>query len=252
MNVKEALIQYCLRLGDDSMILGHRLSELCSKGPYLEEDIAMTNISLDLFGQTRTIFDYACELEGNGRTEDDLAYKRHESEFRSSLITELPNGHFGNTMARQLIYSTFYYHLFQELASSPDEKLAAFAAKSIKETAYHLRHAGEWIVRLGDGTEESHWKAQDAFNDIWNYRHELFEKDEVDTTLVEAGIIPDTAKIKDAFEKSIQDVLERATLESPQEGWKASGGRKGNHSEYLGHILAEFQSIVREYPDSKW
>jgi ring-1,2-phenylacetyl-CoA epoxidase subunit PaaC len=252
MEVRDALIQYCLRLGDDSLVLGHRLSELCSKGPFLEEDIAMTNISLDLFGQTRIIYSYAAEFEGKGRTEDDLAYKRPEHEFQSALITEQPNGHFGNTMARQMVYSVFYYHLFKRLKESNDEQLAAFAAKSLKETTYHMRHACEWVVRLGDGTEESHWKIQDALNAIWSYRHELFEKDEVDNALIEVGIIPDTASFQGDFEDSIKEVLDRATLDYPEEGWKATGGRSGKHSEYLGHILAEFQSLVRAYPDASW
>lgn len=252
MEVKDALIKYCLRLGDDALIVGNRLGELCSKGPFLEEDIAMTNISLDLIGQTRIIYSYAAELEGTGRTEDDYAYKRPEMEFQSVLLTEQPNGHFGNTMARQMIYSVFYYHLFTELSKSPDEKLAAFAAKSVKETTYHMRHSSEWVVRLGDGTDESKWKIQDALNDIWSYRHELFEKDEVDLTLADLGIIPDTANILDAFNNSINEVFNRATLDAPEEGWKATGGRSGRHSEYLGTMLAEFQSLPRAYPDAKW
>ena len=252
MDINEALIKYCLRLGDDAMILGHRLSELCSKGPYLEEDIAMTNISLDLFGQTRMMYTTAGEIEGNGRTEDDFAYKRLEPEFQNVLLVDQPNGNFGNTMARQMLFSVFYYHLFKELQSSSNEKLAAFAAKSLKETTYHMRHSCEWIVRLGDGTEESHWKVQDALNEIWSYRHELFEKDEVDETLISAGLIPDTATFKSAFEASVQEVLDRATIEEVEEGWKSTGGRIGHHSEYMGHILPVFQSIPRTYPNSKW
>ena len=252
MDINEALIKYCLRLGDDAMILGHRLSELCSKGPYLEEDIAMTNISLDLFGQTRMMYTTAGEIEGKGRTEDDFAYKRLEPEFQNVLLVEQPNGNFGNTMARQMVFSVVYYHLFKELQSSSNEKLAAFAEKSLKETTYHMRHSCEWIVRLGDGTEESHWKVQDALNEIWSYRHELFEKDEVDETLIAAGLIPDTAAFKSAFEASVQEVLDRATIEELEEGWKSTGGRRGHHSEYMGHILPVFQSIPRTYPNSKW
>lgn len=252
MDINEALIKYCLRLGDDAMVLGHRLSELCSKGPYLEEDIAMTNISLDLFGQTRMMYTTAGELEGKGRSEDDFAYKRLEPQFENVLLVEQPNGNFANTMARQMVYSIFYYHLFKDLQSSPNESLAAFAAKSLKETTYHMRHSCEWIVRLGDGTEESNWKVQDALNEIWSYRHELFEKDEVDELLISEGLIPDTATFKGAFEASVQEVMDRATIEEIEEGWKATGGRKGHHSEYLGHILAIFQSIPRTYPNSKW
>lgn len=252
MELNEALVKYCLRLGDDAMILGHRLSELCSKGPFLEEDIAMTNISLDLFGQTRMMYTTAGELEGKGRKEDDFAYKRREAEFQNVLLVEQPNGHFGNTMARQMVFSVFYYYLFNELKNSSNEELAAFAAKSLKETTYHMRHACEWIVRLGDGTEESKWRVQDALNEIWSYRHELFEKGDVEETLIAAGLIPDYDSFKGAFEATVKEVLERATLSDPEEGWKATGGRKGMHSEYLGHILAEFQSIPRAYSESTW
>lgn len=252
MEVKEALYTYCLRLGDNAMVLGHRMSEWCSSGPFLEEDIAMTNIALDLFGQTRMLFTYAAELEGNGKTEDDLAYKRATGEFKSVLLVEQPNGHFGNTIARQMIYSVYHHFFYKALSASKDEQLAAFAAKSLKETNYHMRHACEWVVRLGDGTEESHWKIQDALNEIWSYRHELFETDEVEQLLIAEGIAPDPNAIKDDFLAAINEVLSRATLDEPFEGWKATGGRKGIHSEHLGHILAEFQSLPRAYPDAKW
>ena len=234
------------------MILGHRLSELCSRGPILEEDIAITNISLDLFGQCRNILTYAGEVEGKGRNEDDLAYHRPEHEFRSVLLTEQPNGHFGTTMARQMLFSVFHYYFYKELSKSNDVHLAAFAAKSLKETMYHMRHSSEWIIRLGDGTEESHEKMQEGLNKMWSYRHELFEKDAVDEHLIELGIAVDTAKFKDAYEKQLEEIISRATLEIPEEGWRATGGRIGHHSEYMGHILAVFQSLARAYPDAKW
>lgn len=252
MDTREALFEYCLRIGDNSMVLGHRMSEWCSRGPILEEDIAMTNISLDLFGQCRNIFTYAGDVEGKGRDEDALAYHRPEHHFRSVLLTEQPNDHFGTTMARQMLFSVFHYYFYKELAKSNDEHLAAFAAKSLKETTYHMRHSSEWVIRLGDGTEESHAKMQEGLNKIWSYRHELFEKDAVEEHLIGLGIAVDTANIRDAFDKHIAEVISRATLEIPEEGWLATGGRKGYHSEYLGHILAEFQSLARAYPDAKW
>jgi len=165
MTTKDALINYCLRLGDSSLILGQRMSEWCSNGPILEEDIAMTNVALDLIGQSRTMLTYAGKIEAKGRTEDDLAYKREEREFYNTLLSERPNGHFGDTVARNFLHSAFFYHLFQALKSSKDEMIAAHAAKSIKEVTYHLRHSSEWLIRLGDGTEESHHKAQESLND---------------------------------------------------------------------------------------
>ena len=178
MNKQDALYNYCLRLGDSSLVLGQRMAEWCSNGPLLEEDIAMTNISLDLIGQARTMLTYAGELEGKGRTEDDLAYKRNEREYFNNLLSERPNGHFGDTVARNFLHSAFYYHLFNALTSSKDETIAAHAAKSIKEITYHLRHSAEWVVRLGDGTEESHQKIQESLNDLWSYTGSLYEMDE--------------------------------------------------------------------------
>ena len=181
-----------------------------------------------------------------------MAFLRFDKDYRNLLLVEQPNTDFGFTMMRQFLFDAYRKPLFEALMKSNNTQLAAIAEKSLKETKYHLRHSSEWIIRLGDGTEESHWKIQDALNDIWSYRHELFEKDEVDETLIEAGLIPDTVTFKAAFEATIQDVLDRATIEELEEGWKATGGRKGHHSEYLGHILPIFQSIPRTYPESKW
>ncbi|MDF1673865.1 MAG: phenylacetate-CoA oxygenase subunit PaaC, partial [Vicingaceae bacterium] len=233
MTTKEALINYCLRLGDSSLILGQRMSEWCSNGPILEEDIAMTNIALDLIGQSRTMLTYAGELEGNGRTEDDLAYRREEREFYNTLLSERPNGHFGDTVVRNFLHSAFFYHLFQTLVNSKDEMISAHAAKSIKEVTYHLRHSSEWLVRLGDGTEESHNKVQTSLNDLWEFTGDLFEMNEVDEILIKEGIAIDLTDVKKEWDKTINQVIERATLKKPEECYMQSGRLNAMHSEYL-------------------
>jgi len=185
MELKDALYNYCLRMGDTSLILGQRLAEWISQGPTLEEDIALTNISLDHIGQARTIFTYAAEVEGKGRSEDDIAYLRSEREYFNFLMAELPNGNFADTMARQFLTDVFMYHFYRALVNSKDERVAAHAAKSLKEVTYHLRHSGEWVVRLGDGTDESHAKMQKAIDELWMFTGDLFEMNEVDETLIE-------------------------------------------------------------------
>jgi ring-1,2-phenylacetyl-CoA epoxidase subunit PaaC len=252
MTTNEALINYCLRLGDSSLILGQRMSEWCSNGPILEEDIAMTNIALDLIGQSRTMLTYAGKLEGKGRTEDDFAYKREEREFYNTLLSERPNGHFGDTVARNFLHSAFFYHLFQALKNSKDEMIAAHAAKSIKEVTYHLRHSSEWLVRLGDGTEESHNKVQESLNDMWEFTGDLFEMNEVDELLIKEGIAVDLTEIKKEWDKTINQVIERATLNRPEECYMQTGRLNAIHSEYLGHLIAEMQFLQRAYPEAQW
>jgi len=252
MNKEEALFNYCLRLGDSSLILGQRMSEWCSNGPILEEDIAMTNVALDLIGQARTVLTYAGKIEGKGRTEDDFAYKRNEREYYNTLLSERPNGHFGDTVARNFLHSAYFYHLFQALSSSKDELIAAHAAKSLKEVTYHLRHSAEWIVRLGDGTEESHQKVQKSIDDLWEYTGDLFEMNEVDSFLIKEGIAVDLNDVKKEWLKTINEILERATLSKPEDGYMHSGRLDAVHSEYLGHVLAEMQFLPRAYPDAKW
>lgn len=252
MTKKEALINYCLRLGDSSLILGQRMSEWSSNGPTLEEDIAMTNLALDLIGQARTMLTYAGELEGKGRTEDDLAYKRNEREFYNSLLSERPNGHFGDTVARNFLQSAYFYHLYNALGSSKDAMISAHAAKSLKEVTYHLRHASEWIVRLGDGTEESHQKTQQALDDLWMFTGDLFAMNEVDELLIKEGIAVDLTHLKKDWEKTIHQVLERATLQRPSDGFMQKGRLNGLHAECLGHLLAEMQFLPRAYPTAKW
>lgn len=252
MTTKEALINYCLRLGDSSLILGQRMAEWCSNGPTLEEDIALTNISLDLFGQARVMLTYAGQLEGKGRTEDDLAYKRNEREFYNTLLSERPNGHFGETIARNFLHDAFLYHLYTALKNSKDETIAAHAAKSLKEITYHLRHSSEWIVRLGDGTTESHQKIQQAFNDLWMFTGDLFVMNEVDELLIKEGIATDLKAVKKAWDTTINEVLERATLQRPEDGFMQKGRLNGLHAECLGHLLAEMQFLPRAYPNATW
>lgn len=252
MTLKEALVKYCLRLGDSSLILGQRMAEWCSNGPILEEDIAMSNIGLDLFGQARTILTYAGEIEGKGRTENDLAYKRLEREFYNNLLSERPNGHFGDTMVRNLLHSAFYFHLYTALSNSSDSTIAAFSEKSIKEVTYHLRHSAEWVVRLGDGTEESHRKVQQSLNDIWEYTADIFAMNEVDEILISEKITIDLNSIKPLWNKTINEVFDRATLKRPEDSFMQKGSLEGIHSEVLGHLLSEMQFLPRAYPDAKW
>jgi len=252
MTTKEALINYCLRLGDSSLILAQRMSEWCSNGPILEEDIAMTNIALDLFGQSRAMLTYAGELEGQGRTEDDLAYRRNEREYFNTLLSERPNGNFADTVVRNFLHSAFFYHLFKQLINSKDERIAAHAEKSLKEITYHLRHSAEWLVRLGDGTNESHEKTQNAIHNLWEYTGDLFEMNEVDEILIKENITIDLNTIKPDWNKTIDEVLERATLTKPNDGFMHTGRLNAVHSEYLGHLLGEMQFLQRAYPEAKW
>ncbi len=252
MDKQEALFKYCLRIGDNSLILGHRLSEWCGHGPVLEEDIAMTNVALDLVGQARNILAYAGEVEGKGRSEDDLAYLRSEREFLNTQLVELPNGDFAHTVARHFFYDAFSVPYYTVLANSSDEQLAAFAAKSLKEVTYHLRHSSEWILRLGDGTEESHRRMQTAIDAHWRYTGELFETDETDQIMIDAGIGVDMAPIKTSWKEKIEEVLTEATLTKPESNWMAKGGRSGIHTEHFGFILTELQYVQRAHPGAKW
>ena len=249
---KELLFNYLIRLADDRLILGHRLSEWCGHGPILEEDIALTNIALDLVGQSRMYFNYAGEVEGQGRTEDDLAYLRTERDFQNLLLVERPNGHFGDTIVRQFFFDVFHYFLQEELVHSKDEQLAAIAAKSLKEVKYHLRHSAEWICRLGDGTKESHERIQQSVNDMWRFTGELFHTDEIEETIASAGIGPKPIELQAKWNAKVNEVLGEATLNRPTEEWMASGGRNGKHTEYMGFILAELQYLQRAYPGQTW
>ncbi len=247
-----SLFEYTLRLGDDSLILGHRLSEWCGHGPILEEDIAMTNIALDLVGQATTLLNYAGVVEGKGRDGDALAFLRFDREYKNALLVEQPNGDFAVTMVRQFLFDAYRKPLFEKMQHSKDEMLASIAEKSLKETRYHLKHSSEWIIRLGDGTEESNRRAQEAVNTLWRYTSELFIMDELESELSAAGIAPNLLEIEAEWKSTVDAVFKEATLTIPQNNWKQSGGRKGMHSEHLGYILAELQYMQRAYPNMQW
>lgn len=252
MNTNNQLFTYCLRLGDNALILGHRLSELCSKAPFIEEDLALTNISLDMIGRAQAMLKYAAEIEGKGNTEDHLAYRRPEINYYNHLIVEQPNGDFAHTIARQLFISTFEIYLYSGLERSADKTLAAIASKTVKEIRYHLQHATDWTIRLGDGTPESHHRMQKAINELWMYTGELFEMDEVDMALLHTGIAVDLLPVKAEWHNYIKQTLTEATLIMPEDGYMQTGSRKGIHTENMGHILSEMQYLQRAYPDASW
>ena len=252
MTNKETLINYCLRMGDDALILGHRLSEWCSNGPILEEDLALTNFALDMIGRAQALLAYAAELKGKNFTADDLAYRRSEREYYNHLLMEQDNGDFAHTIARQLFISTFELYFYEALQQSKDATLAAIAAKTIKEVKYHVRHATDWTIRLGDGTSESKKRMQEAINDLWMYTGELFEMDDTTATLLHEGIAVDVTPLKTIWHNHIKQVLAEAILKLPEDGYMQTGGLKGMHSEQLGHILSEMQYLQRAYPDAKW
>ncbi len=252
MNLKEATVEYLFRLGDSSLIIGHRLSEWCGHGPILEEDIAMTNIALDFVGNATAILTYAAQLEGKGRTEDDLAFMRNEREFRNLLLTEQPNGDFAQTIARQFLFDTYMFYLYEGLKTSKDETLNALATKAHKEITYHLRHTSDWMYRLGDGTTESHERMQQAVNSLWMYTPDLFDADDIDQFLIKEGIIPDLSVVKGKWEDYVKKVISEATLTLPVTNVKQKGSREGKHTEHLGFLLAEMQYVHRAYPGVKW
>ncbi|ACL61937.1 1,2-phenylacetyl-CoA epoxidase subunit PaaC [Methylobacterium nodulans] len=244
------LLALVLRRADDALILGHRLSEWCGHAPMLEEDIALANLALDCVGQARALYDYAAALDGRGLTEDDLAYRREAHQYRNCLLVEQPNGDFAATIVRQVLFSAFADPYWRAMTGSADPTLAAIAAKTEKETAYHLRHAGEWLIRLGDGTQESHARAQAALDDLWPYAAELFEPDP--PGLPAESIAVDPAALRPAFDAALEALLGEATLERPSGRFAQSGGRAGRHSEHLGFILADLQYLQRAHPGAVW
>jgi ring-1,2-phenylacetyl-CoA epoxidase subunit PaaC len=246
------LFQYTLRLADTALILGHRLSEWVGHAPVLEEDLAFGNMGLDLIGQARGLYTYAGEIEGKGRDEDALAYLRDAGDYRNLLLVEQPNGDFANTMVRHLLYAAFATPHFEALSHSKDETLAAIAAKAEKEMAYHLRHCAEWTIRLGDGTDESHKRAQNALDELWPYTGEMFEVDRIEHALIDAGAAVDPAPLHAIWSETIDEVLAQATLARPRDRYMQSGGRTGRHSEHLGFILADLQFVQRAYPGATW
>ena len=250
-----ALFEFLLRLGDDRLILGHRLAEWCGHGPILEEDIALANVSLDLLGQATMFLRLAGEVEGKGRTEDALAFFREAVQFRNCQLVELPKGDFAVTIARQFLFDVHAVVTLDALSRSTNADLAAIAAKSLKEAKYHVRHSGEWVLRLGDGTEESHRRIQKAFDDLWRFMPELFAMDDVDFALLTDGVSVDLAALRTQWEALVRDVVSRATLTLPNDAPRAAGmrgGRTGAHTEFLGHLLAEMQIVARSHPGATW
>lgn len=246
------LFDFTLSLADDALVLGHRLSEWSGKAPTLEEDIALSNLGLDLIGQARLFYNYAGEIESKGRSEDDLAYFRDAAGFRNLLIVELETGDFANTMARQFLYAAFVHPYFEALSRSKDARLAEIAAKAVKEMAYHVRHTAEWIIRLGDGTEESRRRMIAALDEVWGFTGEMFAVGAGEQQLVAQGIAPDRGAVLGRWNATVDRVLAEATLERPRERGMQMGGREGRHTEHLDHMLAEMQVLARQHPGAVW
>lgn len=248
----EELPAALLELADDHLVLGHRLSEWCGHAPMLEEDLALPNMALDLIGAARVLYTRAGELEGAGRGEDALAYLRNEREYRNCLLVERENGDFAVTMLRQLYFAAFMEPFWQAAARSSDEVVAGQAARSVREMAYHVRHAGEWVIRLGDGTEESARRMAAAVDRLHRYTGELFEMSPEARAAEAAGVLPDRAALRPAWEATVGEVFAEARLAVPEVAWPQTGGRQGLHGEALGHLLAEMQSVARAHPGASW
>jgi ring-1,2-phenylacetyl-CoA epoxidase subunit PaaC len=250
-----ALFEYLLRLGDDRLVLGHRLSEWCGHGPILEEDIATSNVALDLLGQATMFLRLAGQVEGKGRDEDALAYFREVVDFRNCQMVELPKGDFAFTIAREFLFDVHAVVLLDALTKSTNADVAALAAKSLKEAKYHVRHSGDWMLKLGDGTEESHRRVQQALDNLWRFTPELFAADDIDRAMHDAGIAPDLGVLKAQWDTLVREVVDRATLTVPHDVPRAANtrdGRTGAHTEFLGHMLAEMQIIARSHPGASW
>ena len=252
MDLRQDRVDYAIALGDDSLMLGQRLAEWCSRGPFLEEDIALANVGLDFLGRARMFFTHAAALEGRGRSEDDIAFLRSEREYRNLLLHELPRGDFAYTMVRQFLVDGFDLEFLAGLCLSQDPELAAISAKAMKESHYHWRRSHDWMLRLGDGTAESHARTQDALEKLWGYTHELFTMNPLEQRLSEAGIAVDRAQLRDAWLQRIEPVIAEATLRRPADAWAVRGGRDGVHTEHLGHLLSELQYMQRAYPGLSW
>ena len=249
---QDAFFEFLLRMGDNALILGHRNSEWCGHGPVLEEDIAMSNIALDLIGQTSLWLGLAGEVEGQGRSADDLAYLRDAWDFRNLLLLERPNGDFGKTLMRQFMFDAFHFHQLQALTGSADPRVAEIAAKALKEVSYHLERSAEQVIALGDGTDESHARMQAALDEQWGYALEMFTSDASDAAMAAAGIAPDPASLRAPWDETVDAVLAQATLKRPDSSFAHKGGKQGTHTEHLGYILAEMQFLQRAYPGASW
>ncbi|MDJ0644475.1 MAG: phenylacetate-CoA oxygenase subunit PaaC [Flavobacteriaceae bacterium] len=250
--MKEHLYNYILGIADNSLILGQRMGELCGHGPSLETDIACTNISLDLFGQVRSYFQYAAKLAGDGRTEDDIAMLRKEREYVNVLLAEQPNTNFAYTIGRQFLFDIYHLLYLTELQKSKDLTLSAIAKKCIKEVSYHVRFSSDWVKRLGDGTEESKQKMQEAVDDLWVYTDELFHQTEADKVMITEEVGVDVTKLKEEYYTRVSEILEEAGLNIPESKWFQKGGKQGIHTEHLGYLLADLQYMQRTYPNMEW
>lgn len=252
MTSDEALIAYTLRLADNALILSQRMLETVAAEPELEEELANANFALDFIGQARMLYTHAGELEGQGRSEDDLAFMRDEHEFRSLLLLEQPNGHFGDALVRQFLFEAFYLHLLESLTRCTDQGLSAIAVRALKEVQYHFRHSSQWMIRLGDGTELSHERVQGSLSDAWRYTGEMFVADDVDLAMQKNFDGPDLADIQKLWRRDVEKTVAEATLTLPDDEWMVSGGKQGQHSEHLGFLLAEMQYLQRSFPGVTW
>ncbi|MFN3993301.1 MAG: 1,2-phenylacetyl-CoA epoxidase subunit PaaC [Tabrizicola flagellatus] len=249
---EDAFVDWLCRMGDNCLVLGHRVSEWCGHSPVLEEDIALANTALDLIGQTQLWLGLAGEVEGKGRTADNLAYLRDAAQFRNVLLVERPNGDFGQTLMRQFLFDAWHMEMLRALQGSSDKRVAEIAAKAAKEVAYHLERSADLVIRLGDGTEESRARMQKALNQLWPYTGELFLGDAVDQALAEAGIAPAPDSLKAAWDRTVAEVMAEATLALPEGTFQHKGGKQGRHTEALGFILADMQFLQRAYPGGTW
>jgi len=243
---------YATRLGDNALVLGQRMIELVAASPELEEELANANFSLDYIGQARMFYTYAGECEGAGRTEDDFAFLRPEHEYRNLLLVEQPNGHFGDSTVRAVLFESWYLLLLEALTRCADEGLAAIAERAVKEVRYHVRHSSQWLVRLGDGTEESHARVQASLDNLWRFTGEMFAPDDVDEQMHKSLNGPDLAAIEPQWRRNVAAIVAEATLELPGDQWMASGGKQGKHTEHFGFLLAEMQYLQRAYPGAEW
>jgi len=250
--MNQNLYNYIIGIADNSLILGQRLGELCGHGPSLETDIALTNMSLDLFGQVRSYYQYAAQLANDGKTEDDIAFMRLERAYKNVLLVEQPNTHFGYVIGKQFLFDVYHLMMLEKLQSSTDQTLAAIAKKSIKEVSYHERFSSDWVIRLGDGTEESNQKMQEAIDALWRFTDELFDMTDDDKAMVEAGIGVDVSALKESYYPKVSEVLKEANLTVPERKYFTRGGKQGIHSEHMGYLLADMQYMQRSFPGMKW
>ena len=252
MNSEQALIRYLVRLGDNALILAQRLIEIVADGPELEEELANANFSLDYLGQARMFYTYAGEVEGAGRGEDDFAFRRGDQEFENCLLVEQPNGHFGDVIVRSVLFDAFYLLQLEALSACSDQRLADIAVKAAKEVRYHLRYESQWLIRLGDGTAESHERVQDSLDALWKFTGELFNGDKTDELLCSEFAGPGLDQLKTAWFRDVATIVEEATLALPEDQWMAGGGRDGRHAEEFGYLIGEMQHLQRTYPGLNW